>query len=216
MRLTDDSDAKAAVIDAGCAEMGTGPLYPPPPAEAELLLGLLLMVVKPDAVLVFGAPFPLDALGAFDHELTLAVPTAEPEPVEPAPPVPMPVPGPVEPLPVAPLPVESLLIVPVAALPGPPELLPIEPDPVEPPVFKLLETDLVPVKPVPVPVEPVRVLPPLFSGTANTASWTVFGRSESHRHTLRACSPSFKYWRPRDGEQCGSIVIWDSPRSANL
>ena len=53
MTLTDDSDTKAAVIDAGCAEMGTGPMYPPLPVDAELLLDLLLLVLKPDSVLLF-------------------------------------------------------------------------------------------------------------------------------------------------------------------
>ena len=103
MMLTDDSDAKAAVIDAGCAEMGTGPMYPPPPAETELLPGLPLTVVKPDAVFVVGIPCPVEPV--------------EPAPAEPV--VPVPAPALADPLPVEPLPVDPLPVLPTPAEPVP-------------------------------------------------------------------------------------------------
>ncbi len=151
MTLTDDWDAKAAVIDAGSAEMGTGPMYPPPPVEAELLPGLLFTVVKPDAVLVLVIPFPLNVVWAFDPELALAVPPTEPELVAPALVEPVPVlivPVPVVPVPAVPVPV------PVPAVPVPVEPVPVEPVPVEP-------VTVVPVPVEPPLVEPVLVLPAL-------------------------------------------------------
>ena len=80
MTLIDESDANAAVMDAGSAEIRTGPMYPPyPPLEGEaaLLPELLFVVVKPDAALVVGELTLLDAPSIID------VPRAGPVPVEP-------------------------------------------------------------------------------------------------------------------------------------
>lgn len=147
--LTEDSDARAAVIDAGSAERGTGPMYPPPPAESELLPGLLFTVVKPDAVLVLSVP-PLDADWPFDPELALLVPLVEPEPVGPAP--------------AEPMPLEPPLVAPVPVDPVPVEPLPLDLVPAGPVAFKPMVTEPVLVKPLLVEAPPE--LPPIVEPPA--------------------------------------------------
>ena len=76
MTLADDCEAKAAVMVAGSAEIGTGPRYPallPAVAGLELAGFELATVVKPESP--NEAVLPLTAYDAVDAELPLAIPT---------------------------------------------------------------------------------------------------------------------------------------------
>ena len=63
------------MIDTGSSKISTGPFHPPLTINTALLPEMLFIVVKSDAVLVFGEPILLDA------PLILDLPTAGSVPV---------------------------------------------------------------------------------------------------------------------------------------